>query len=175
MLDAYDRSHETVVASDGTYKVIVNHGAEPGERVAVNPLPMKAMNAGTEEVILWLHVPLINHDTSGMVILRDGETWFVHQIERRGPAFSAGIEPGDVILSLNGESLNGAKPVDLRRLIRTAGPLTVEFSRCGPPRTVIVQRVPNTLLLAHECCVENSCSSAPSAKTSEKPRSCTGT
>jgi Do/DeqQ family serine protease len=57
---------------------------------------------------------------------------FVDQIDRRSPAFRAGLEPGDVIVSFNGQDID--EPTDLVRLVADApvgGTATVVVMREG--------------------------------------------
>jgi hypothetical protein len=168
--DAYDRLHETVVPQDGEYELTVHPGAEPAETLVVRA----PFTKGGGEELLWLHVPLINRYTNGMAILRDGDTWFASQLEPDAPALRAGIQAGDTILSLDGESVAGKVPGQLRKHLgtRSSAPMVIGFSRCGPPRTVTVQRVPNAILLARQCCVEERCPRGPAPDAVQKPRTC---
>jgi serine protease Do len=57
---------------------------------------------------------------------------FVRQVVRGSPAEKAGIQPGDVVLLLNGKPVEG--PVELRRalgLIKPGAPVTLQINRRG--------------------------------------------
>ncbi|MET0333241.1 MAG: Do family serine endopeptidase [Rhizobacter sp.] len=59
---------------------------------------------------------------------------FVRQVVSGGPAEKAGIQPGDVVLSVNGKAIDGA--VDLRRTLGVLKPgstATLQVSRRGKP------------------------------------------
>lgn len=59
---------------------------------------------------------------------------FVRQVVPGGPADKAGIQPGDVVLSVNGKAVDGA--VDLRRTLGVLKPgstATLQISRRGKP------------------------------------------
>ena len=59
---------------------------------------------------------------------------FVRQVVAGGPAEKAGIQPGDVVLSVNGKPIDGA--VDLRRTLGAIKPgstVTLQINRRGKP------------------------------------------
>jgi serine protease Do len=62
--------------------------------------------------------------------VRDTRGAFVNRIDRRSPAFQAGVEPGDIIVSFNGQSVDD--PSHLLRLISD--------SRIGSTAVVVVNR-----------------------------------
>jgi serine protease Do len=77
--------------------------------------------------------------------IRDTSGSFVNQIDRRSPAYGAGLQPTDVIVSFNGQSVED--PAHLVRLVADAkigSTATVGVLREGKPVTLhipIIQRV----------------------------------
>jgi serine protease Do len=67
---------------------------------------------------------------SSQLGLRDTRGAFVNRIDRRSPAFQAGVEPGDVIVTFNSQSVD-----DPSHLVRLVGD-----SRIGSTATVVVIR-----------------------------------
>ena len=62
--------------------------------------------------------------------LRDTRGAFVNQMDRRSPAYEAGLQPGDVVITFNGETVED--PSHLVRLVADA--------RIGSTATVVVMR-----------------------------------
>jgi serine protease Do len=62
--------------------------------------------------------------------VRDTRGAFVNQMDRRSSAFRAGLEPGDVILSFNGQTVDD--PPHLSRMIADA--------RIGSTATIVITR-----------------------------------
>jgi peroxiredoxin len=90
---------------------------------------------GTEEAAgpAWLGVELATRDPGEPGVL-------VRGVLRGSPAAGGGVEPGDVIVSVDGE--NVLQPSDVQRLIRERSPaarVSLALLRAGAPRILAIQ------------------------------------
>jgi len=57
-------------------------------------------------------------DMSGLHLLREGERTFVYSVDEGSPAAAAGMKAGDVLVTLDGESVSAKKMRDIRQQLR---------------------------------------------------------
>ena len=87
----------------------------------------------------WLGVDLMTQDIADSLGLKDAKGAIVEKVEKDSPAAAAGLKDGDVVASVNGESV-----VDLHDLIRKIAALgpkkdaELTIVRNGSPQTVKV-------------------------------------
>jgi len=101
------------------------------------PRRLLVISAGSIMLLFTVYV------VDGEVVLRDGaEIGFV---EQSGPAFAAGLEPGDVVVSIDGQPVTGSS--DLGRIVQSNQPqdvLLFEVIRDGGSTVVPVGLGANT-------------------------------
>ena len=58
-------------------------------------------------------------DMSGLHLLRENQLTVVYSVDENSPAFNGGIKPGDVIISVNGQSASSLTMKDIRRILQS--------------------------------------------------------
>lgn len=59
------------------------------------------------------------HDMSGLHLLRRNETTFVHSVDEGSPAVLAGVQAGDVLLSIKGRKTSDLKIKEIREILKS--------------------------------------------------------
>lgn len=108
------------------------------------PKRLLVISAGSiMHMLIAILLLFVVYVADGEVVERDGaEIGFV---EASGPAATAGVEPGDVVLAIDGEAVDGS--ADLGRLVQANDPGTVvefEVLRAGQTVTIPVTLGANT-------------------------------
>jgi len=113
-------------------------------RVKSYPKRMLVITAGSlMHVFMAIALLFTVYVIDGEIVQRDGaEITFV---EPSGPAFSDGVREGDVVLAVNGSTVNG--PAELGQLVRSNAPgesITLDVLRDGRPMVLTVGLGANT-------------------------------
>jgi hypothetical protein len=137
-LEGYRDFEQTIdLSSPGPNKVTA---ALQVDHVAPPPPPVPTASKQAPKAYFGVMIQNLTPETAKLYMSPDTSGALVQQVDPQGPAAGAGLKPGDVVRSFNGEPLKSADELVARVGAQEPGKeIRLQFLRYGNPKSVVVK------------------------------------